>query len=104
MKAPINPDGSLGSFQNTGVTLATGRGNLSGAFIGGKLYAIGGFSPTTPQSSIEAATLDPDGTLGAFSVVNGVSLTAGEWGHESVVAGNSLYVFTANHVQRFPIQ
>ncbi|MBO9542522.1 hypothetical protein J7643_18195 [bacterium] len=107
LKAPINPDGSLGNFQDTGVTLTIGRDALSGAFIGGKLYAIGGFSPNpggTPLSSIEAATVNADGSLGAFSVLGGASLTPGEWGHESVIAGNSLYVFTSGHVQRFPIQ
>lgn len=104
LRAPINPDGSLGNIQEAGVTLNTGRDAGCGVFIGGKLYAIGGNSGSGGVSTIEAATVNPDGTLGAFSVVDGVSLTDNEWGHESVVAGNSLYVFTNNHVQRFPIQ
>lgn len=104
LKAPINLDGSLGNFQDTGVTLAIGRGALTGAFIGGKLYAIGGYGVTAEQASIEAATLNTDGTLGSFSVVDGVSVTSNEHGQESVIAGNSLYVFTNSHVQRFPIQ
>ncbi|HEY9857646.1 MAG TPA: hypothetical protein V6D05_18010 [Stenomitos sp.] len=104
LQAPINPDGSLGNIQDAGVTLNTGRDAGCGAFIGGKLYAIGGNSGSGGVSTIEAATVNPDGSLGAFSVVNGVTLTANEWGHESVIAGNSLYVFTNSHVQRFPIQ
>lgn len=104
LKAPINPDGSLGNFQDTGVTLAIGRGAGTGAFIGGKLYAIGGVGTAAAEPSIETATVNADGSLGAFSVLDGISLTPGEWGHESVIAGNSLYVFTAGHVQRFPIQ
>jgi hypothetical protein len=102
--APILPDGSLGTFADTGVTLATGRGTLSAAFIGGKIYAVGGFTTSTPINTIEAATVNPDGSLGAFSVVEGVTLIADEWGHESVIAGNSLYVFANTDIQRFPIQ
>lgn len=104
LKAPINPDGSLGAFQDTGKTLSIGRGALTGAFIGGKLYAIGGFGVSAEQASIEAADLNQDGTLGDFAVVNGVTVTANEHAQESVIAGNSLYVFTNSHVQRFPIQ
>ncbi len=104
LAAPILPDGSLGAFADSGVTLETGRGTLSAAFIGGKIYAIGGFSPSNPMNTIEAATVNPDGSLGAFSVVEGVTLNAGEWGHESVIAGNSLYVYANTEIQRFPIQ
>ena len=87
----MQPDGSLGPFAIlTDVALSTGR--LSGGVVvaGKFVYAIGGFYGG--ETSIERASINPDGSLGTFSIVSGVSLTMAHEDFTVAVLGHFLYV------------
>jgi hypothetical protein len=82
----LNPDGSLsGSFSVTNHFVNARQYPLM-AVIGSYLYAIGGDSYPT-DTTVERATINPDGTLGAFAVVTGVS-APGRW--PGLLVGNAL--------------
>lgn len=91
-RARVNADGSLGRFTTSSeVTLTTSRRAHTSVVIGGYLYVLGGFGDR-PLASIERAAIGPDGSIGAFAIVPGVSLAVARQGHTSVVIGNMLYV------------
>jgi len=91
--AVINADGTLGPFTIAGdVTLATARQAHTAVAIGNRLYVLGGLG-IGALSSVEQATIGPDGLLGTFATVAGVTLTTARQGHTSAVIGNYLYVF-----------
>jgi hypothetical protein len=91
-QATVNADGTLGAFANLGVTLATPRAFHSSVVIGSFLYVIGGASTSGVLSSIERATINADGTLGAFATVPGAALVTARENHTNVVIGDYLYV------------
>ena len=80
----INTDGSINTWQQT-ASMASGRmsgGSNSATIYGGYVYASGGCSAvngsgycTTIQSGTEVASINADGSLGAWSPVSGVSDT-----------------------------
>ncbi|HEY2749426.1 MAG TPA: hypothetical protein VGL86_32630 [Polyangia bacterium] len=106
-RAPINADGTLGTFADAGATLNIDNGNgtstdgsrlnFATAVAGGWLYVIGGVqgklcNPAgSPIASVERAPINADGSLGAF-VDAGVALPTAESDIAAVVAGNTLYV------------
>jgi N-acetylneuraminic acid mutarotase len=103
-RALINGDGSLGPFQAAG-NLTASRAFAAAMRVGDKLVVTGGASgaANTPVSSIEEATIAPDGTLGGFTA-RGDSLVNARIGHTSVVIGRWLYVVGgATVVERAPI-
>lgn len=93
-RAEIRPDGSLTTF--TGVTdlrLVTPRAGHTSAVIGDYLYVVGGRDDGgAPLASVERAPINPDGTLGPFAVVTGVTLVGPRSGHTTAVLGNAMYV------------
>lgn len=87
LRAPIEPDGDLGAFVDTGIDLVTGRHAPVCAAVGGRLYVIGGSN----QASLESAPVAPDGTLGAF-VTEATSLALGRGFAASAVVDSRLFV------------
>lgn len=93
-QARLNADGSLGPFTTiSGLSLVTARQAHTTTAIGKYLYVVGGLGTNNPLSSIERATIAPDGSLGQFEIITEVPLTTARYGHASVVIGNHLYVF-----------
>jgi hypothetical protein len=93
--------------------LKTARGGFRLAVLGGYLYAIGGWDYGSSQAalSVERAPIATDGTLGAFSIVPGVTLPSAHGWAQSAVTGNSVYVFggyngtgTVTNVERALLQ
>lgn len=88
-RAAIAADGTLGSFAVlSGVTLSAGRHEPYAFVIGNSLYVLAGSGDQ--MSTIERATIAPDGSLGAFAVAG--SLLAPRQGATAVVVENNLYV------------
>jgi N-acetylneuraminic acid mutarotase len=91
-RARINPDGSLAPFLNANADLVTARSGHMCVVIGIFVYVIGGAGDSGPISSIERATVAPDGSLGPFTVIGGLALTQARRDATSVVLGNGIYV------------
>ncbi len=88
-RAEINPDGSLGTWQVIS-SMTTPRAAAAAVVANGFLYAIGGGDYSGPLDSIERAAINPDGSLGSWSVID--SLTMPLHSHAAVTSGNYLYV------------
>jgi Kelch motif protein len=92
-RATINADGSLGIFATVpGVVLGVPRSGATAVVIGRSVYVIGGANSSGPRATLERASINPDGSLGGFAIVQGVALATARSQHMSVVLGNSLYV------------
>jgi hypothetical protein len=90
--APIDQEGELGPF-SAGPSLTTGRAGHGSVVIGNSLYVIGGIGADgSALASIERATIAPDGTLGTFTVVDGISLVEARGTPAVVVIRDRLYV------------
>ncbi|HEY9721285.1 MAG TPA: hypothetical protein V6D47_04680 [Oscillatoriaceae cyanobacterium] len=93
-RAPINPDGTLGSFTVLTGQLTRPRIYHACAVLGGKLYVIGGENnDATSIDTVEAATINADGTLGPFATVAGVTLAHARGEFATALLGQYLYVF-----------
>ena len=68
-RALIHADGTLGPFEDAGVTLKTARSGHSAVNAGKYLYVLGGHTGSTYATSVERALIQPDGTLGDFETV-----------------------------------
>ncbi len=104
-RALINSDGTLDRFEAGGVSLGTARENAALVRIGDRVYVLGGFNDADGDlASIEQATIQPDGTLGAFSPVSSV-LTTPRASLAACVVGSYLYVSGggSNTIERCPI-
>lgn len=104
--ALVNADGSLGRFAVVpDVSLVTPRQAHTTAVIGNQLYMVGGFGNGS-LSSVEHATIAPDGSVGPFTIVPNVTLMTARQAHTSAVVGDYLYVLgglgtsTLNSVER----
>jgi hypothetical protein len=93
-RAPINSDGTLGSFVPAGSSLTTARAGHQVLAAGGFLYAIGGtpvdFLSQTPLSSVERALINADGSLGAFGAAG--SLPVGKHSAGLLVTASAVYL------------
>jgi hypothetical protein len=80
-RAPIAPDGTLGTFAPYAGSLFTPRADFSAAVINGYtgtryLYVLGGIAADgTVLGSVEKATIAADGSIGAFVTVAGATMT-----------------------------
>lgn len=100
-RAIIDVDGSLGPFTPVAdVALTTARQGHASVVIGNHLYVLGGFG-TTSLNSVERAIIKPDGSLGPFALVDGVTLTTARREHTAVVLGNYLYVLGGSQGNTF---
>jgi N-acetylneuraminic acid mutarotase len=90
-RATVGADGALSAF--VPVEGLTGpRYAHSSVAIGNWLYVIGGASLRGTFNSVERAAIHPDGSLGPFALVPGVTLTRTRMNHSSLVVGGYLYV------------
>jgi hypothetical protein len=90
-QAMVNADGTLGQFAIVRSTLVTPRRAHTSRVIGNRLYVIGGFGDA-PLSSVEQATVEPDGSIGAFTTAEDIALVDARASHANVVVGSYLYV------------
>lgn len=92
--AVTNPDGSPTSFSAAqGLMLNTPRYFHASATAKDHFYIIGGSSGGgAGTQSVEQATINADGTLGAFTPSTGVTLVSGRACHSATVLGNHIYV------------
>jgi hypothetical protein len=92
-RSTINSDGSLEPFAAVpGVGLTSSRTGHSIALVKNTVYVIGGSNSNSVTASIERASITDDGSLGAFSPVDGVTLVTARADHTSAVIGNAIYV------------
>ena len=68
------------------------RDSHTSAIAGHFLYILGGLSSDGSLSSVERATMNADGSLGAFGTMPGSNLATARRAHTSAVIGNHLYV------------
>jgi hypothetical protein len=90
-RAPINADGSLGSFALLGgAQLGTGRYNHAAVVIGGYLYVVGGQGADGKAvTSVERISVASDGTFETFEA--GGTLGTARTQFALAVIGNRLY-------------
>lgn len=87
--APINSDGTLGSWNRT-TDLPSARGYPTPTVLNGYLYLYGGFDGTTVYNAVNYAPLIPDGRLGAWMA--GTGHTNARYGHQVVIDGGYAYL------------
>jgi hypothetical protein len=103
--APINTDGSLGTFAESAPIVGTGFRrllNIAIATVSGNtfIYALGGtyndgVTTTNATTRIEYAPINLDGTIGAWSVASTV-LPQTTWFHRNAVKGGVIYSSSGN--------
>ncbi len=104
--APINGDGTLGSWTST-TSFTTLRGGLSAVANNGYMYITGGNNASNGngQTVVQYAPINGDGTLGSWTDTS--PLATGRISHYSVVNNGYLYVFggynTISDVSYVPI-
>lgn len=93
--APINANGTLGTWTTSGNSFANGRHGLGVVTYNGYLYIVGGRSPASSYNDIQYAPLGSDGSVGAFQTAVNSFATARQFmgvtiynGYMYVTAGN----------------
>ncbi|MFO0727505.1 MAG: hypothetical protein U1E65_27255 [Myxococcota bacterium] len=89
--ALIHPDGSLDAFAPAPSGLSTPRAGAGYALSQGRLYAIGGETPSGLEASAESAALAPDGSIGAFTA-EANALPSPRSDAAAIAVGNTLYL------------
>jgi len=85
---------SLQSFADAGAALTTARYGHALAVIGGTVYVFGGTDASGDVlSSVEKATIFPDGSISSFTTVAGVTLQTARTGAGAAVVGSRVYLF-----------
>lgn len=108
-RAPINGDGTLGTWQTLASTTNANRSGGSYFELGGAVWAAGGDDNTQPidlggstaHGTVERAALTNDGLTGAFAVVSSTLPSPGYLG-APVIVGNYAYLIggkDASHVE-----
>src|SRR3569623_1966719 len=91
-RAKIQSDGSLATFATvSGVTLGTARSDAASAVVGDSLFIVGGTGTSGKRASIEAAVIDPDSSLEAFTASSQMLATP-RAGAGTITTAGSLYV------------
>ncbi len=89
--APMNSDGSVGSWTTASSSLPTAVNNESAVAYNGYLYVMGGDSASGLRSSVYYAPLNSDGSVGAWQT--GSSLPSPVANGAAVEANGYLYIF-----------
>jgi N-acetylneuraminic acid mutarotase len=100
-RAMINADGSLGPFGAAPTALVFARSGHAAAAIGNHVYVFGGVGESGSVNTTERASLNADGSLGAFEVVASATMQASRHGHTLAIAGNHLYILGGSDDIRF---
>lgn len=87
--APVNSDGTLGSWQTT-TPLSEGRCRHSSVIDYNFIYVVGGNNASGYATSIEYAPVNADGTIGQWSTTT--SMPADRTLHTSVETNGKLYI------------
>src|SRR3569623_165230 len=91
-RAKIQSAGSLATFATvSGVTLGTARSDAASAVAGDSLYIVGGTGTSGKRASSEAAVIDPDSSLEAFTA-SAQMLATPRAGAAAITTAGSLYV------------
>jgi N-acetylneuraminic acid mutarotase len=88
--APLNADGSIGTWTASANTVTTARyGHVSAAY-NGKLYVVGGGSATNVAlGDVKYATINANGTIGAFT---DTTATTANRDTDGFIYGGRLYI------------
>ncbi|MEB3299515.1 MAG: hypothetical protein VKO21_08530 [Candidatus Sericytochromatia bacterium] len=96
-RCSIDPtkDEASGKFSTYANSLNVARAAPALVVSGNKLYVIGGTQTSSYSgvASVEVATIAADGSLGTFSVVNGVTLQTARGFEAAAIVGNFLQLF-----------
>jgi hypothetical protein len=87
--ASVNPDGSLGPWQQTS-SMIKPRFSHRAVAVGNYIYAIGGGPSLDSSTTAERALVNPDGTLGPWQLVTPPNQPRYQF--SAVAAGGYLYV------------
>src|SRR5262249_5990363 len=91
-RAPINADGTLGTFTTLTSQLVKGRLSHAAGVLGDSIYVIGGRDGSlNALDSVERAVINGDGTLAPFVTLS-VKLKTARYGLSADVIGSSIYV------------
>lgn len=108
--APINSDGSLGSWQTSATGLPSDRCDFGLEAYNGYLYTIGGYTDTDVTNDVSYAPIHADGTIGSwvstgsFTTARGDLSTAVYNGYLYILGGNNAGMSTSySDVQYAPI-
>lgn len=93
LRAPIQADGTLGSFVQTGLFLPETRIEPTVAVAGNTFYVLGGEPGpgTSGNPNVARTTIDADGALGTSSAAS-ATLDAATYDHAMITSGNHVYV------------
>ena len=91
--APINSDGSLGTWVTSSNTFTTARyGHVAGAY-NGKLYVVGGGdAANAPLGDVKYATINADGSLGTWSDTTAMLTSVAARDTDGFIYGGRLYI------------
>ena len=92
--APINSDGTLGSW-TTGTSLPTTVANTRGVVIRDKVYIFGGHNGSAAINTVYKATIGIDGVLGSWSLDS--TLPYITFMSQTIVTKNRVYVLGGNN-------
>ncbi|HEY1814520.1 MAG TPA: hypothetical protein VGG74_19340 [Kofleriaceae bacterium] len=101
-QSTIAPDGTLGAFSTATAVLAVARTEHASVVIGTSIYVLGGQNSSGLLATVERATL-AGSTLGAFSVVSGVTLVTPRINFRCAVIGAYLYAFGGVDANNHPL-
>lgn len=88
--AAINSDGTLGAWSTAGTLPAAVR-NASAVITKSRLYLLGGYGASAPVSTVYAAPINADGTIGAWTTETALP---GVLSHSSaIMTSNRVYLF-----------
>ena len=87
--APINSDGTLGTWVTAGNLPGPLRGSQVVAYVN-KVYLLGGVNSSGYTSTVYTTTINSDGTLGTW--VTGTSLPINVDGSQIIVTQNRVYL------------
>lgn len=86
--APINANGTLGTWTNTSA-LTTARSMPGSVVYNGYLYAVGGAGGGSALSTVEYAPINGDGSVGTWKTTS--SMTTTRQNHQAVVYNGYIY-------------
>jgi len=90
--APINADGTIGAWTETGA-FPIAIHNHDAIIIKNKVYVTGGYGPSGRLNTIYMASINADGTLGAW-LNSGITLPVAVDSHKTIITTNKLYLIT----------
>jgi len=88
--APINSNGTLGSFTLNNTTFANGRFYASALAYNGYMYLVGGTNLSTIYKDVQYAQINSDGSLGTWKPTTNFA-TTGAYGIAAVASNGYMY-------------